>query len=259
MRPMATFASTIGSIQATVGGGSSSTIDTASNTNNAGSSVASGGGGGGSNPAQASRGGAGAGGGLGATEEVPEECVICLTDPKNTLLLPCRHLCVCTECFRHVDKCPVCRSAFDNYIVLSAPPQQAQAQAAAAGAAAAAPAVALASVGGGEATAASTRGTGGTGASPALGRTAAIVPLVLPTGEGDTAAGTSAPPSLMPTGVASMVPSASLRGEGRREGEGAGGGRPSSSSSPAAAAGASGAVSARRTIFAVSRRRVAEG
>ncbi|CAN0535843.1 unnamed protein product, partial [Ectocarpus sp. 12 AP-2014] len=45
-----------------------------------------------------------------------EECVICLTDPKNTLLLPCRHLCVCTECFRHVDKCPVCRSAFDNYI-----------------------------------------------------------------------------------------------------------------------------------------------
>lgn len=54
----------------------------------------------------------------GASEDSTEECVICLTDPKDTILLPCRHLCVCSECFRHVDKCPVCRSAFDNYIVL---------------------------------------------------------------------------------------------------------------------------------------------
>lgn len=38
----------------------------------------------------------------GRVEEPPEECVICLTDPKDTLLLPCRHLCVCSECFRHV-------------------------------------------------------------------------------------------------------------------------------------------------------------
>ncbi|CAM9682151.1 unnamed protein product [Ectocarpus sp. 4 AP-2014] len=267
------LASNIGSIQATVDGGSSSTVGTASNTNNAGSSVVSGGGGGSSNPAQASQ-GAGAGG-PGAGEEVPEECVICLTDPKNTLLLPCRHLCVCTECFRHVDKCPVCRSAFDNYIVLSAPSQQPQAAAAAAtgaagAAGAAAPgsvAVALASGGGGggggEAAAASTSGTGDAGASPASGRTPATVPLALPTGEGNPAAGSSTPPSNMPTGVASMIPSASSRGAGgRREREGGGGGQPSSSSSsPAAAAAAGGgnAVPVRRTIFAVSRRRVPEG
>lgn len=62
--------------------------------------------------------GGGGGTGVRAEPEMPEECVICLTDPKDTLLLPCRHLCVCSECFRHVDKCPVCRSAFDNYIVL---------------------------------------------------------------------------------------------------------------------------------------------
>lgn len=54
----------------------------------------------------------------GRGESLPDECVICLTEPKSTLLLPCRHLCVCNECFRHVDKCPVCRAAFDNYVVL---------------------------------------------------------------------------------------------------------------------------------------------
>lgn len=65
----------------------------------------------------------GAGGSAtGGDSELPEECVICLTEPKDTLLLPCRHMCVCSECFRHVDKCPVCRSAFDNYIVLRGAP-----------------------------------------------------------------------------------------------------------------------------------------
>lgn len=54
----------------------------------------------------------------GRGESLPDECVICLTEPKSTVLLPCRHLCVCNECFRHVDKCPVCRAAFDNYVVL---------------------------------------------------------------------------------------------------------------------------------------------
>lgn len=78
----------------------------------------------------------GAGGSAtGGDSELPEECVICLTEPKDTLLLPCRHLCVCSECFRHVDKCPVCRSAFDNYIVLRGAPAPAPQVAAAAAAA----------------------------------------------------------------------------------------------------------------------------
>ena len=66
----------------------------------------------------------------GREERPPEECVICLTDPKTTLLLPCRHLCVCSECFRYVDKCPVCRAAFDNYVVLQEPPSPVEAAAA---------------------------------------------------------------------------------------------------------------------------------
>jgi hypothetical protein len=44
-------------------------------------------------------------------------CVICLTDPKVVVLLPCMHLCVCQDCLVHVDKCPVCRRGFNEYAV----------------------------------------------------------------------------------------------------------------------------------------------
>jgi len=48
---------------------------------------------------------------------VGQPCVICLTDPRNTAVLPCRHLCVCEDCARHLqvgaamrnDHCPICR------------------------------------------------------------------------------------------------------------------------------------------------------
>merc|ERR1719203_225104 len=48
---------------------------------------------------------------------VGEPCVICLTDPRNTAVLPCRHLCVCEECAQQLqigaavrnDHCPICR------------------------------------------------------------------------------------------------------------------------------------------------------
>lgn len=105
--------SAVGSLQATAGIGSSSPIGAASSIAQPALSSTAGGGG-------------GAGGVGGGGEEIAEECVICLTDPKDTVLLPCRHLCVCSECFRHVDKCPVCRSPFDNYVVLSGPEQAAE-------------------------------------------------------------------------------------------------------------------------------------
>ncbi|KAJ7978007.1 RING finger protein [Quillaja saponaria] len=42
-----------------------------------------------------------------------EECVICMTEPKDTAALPCRHMCMCSECAKALrlqsNKCPICR------------------------------------------------------------------------------------------------------------------------------------------------------
>lgn len=48
-----------------------------------------------------------------------EECVICLAEKKDVALLPCRHVCVCHQCLVRIDKCPVCRSGFEEYVALS--------------------------------------------------------------------------------------------------------------------------------------------
>lgn len=45
-----------------------------------------------------------------------DDCVICLSEEKQIFLLPCRHLCVCKGCLVHIDKCPVCRANFEEYI-----------------------------------------------------------------------------------------------------------------------------------------------
>ena len=54
-----------------------------------------------------------------ASKQVDEdECVVCLSEPKQVLFLPCRHLCVCKDCLVHVDRCPVCRTPFDEHVLL---------------------------------------------------------------------------------------------------------------------------------------------
>ena len=83
--------------------------------------------------AGASAGGGGGGGGGGAAggkdsseastpgaQSVDEglingsDCVICLSEPRTTALLPCRHLCLCAPCAQQLrlqsNKCPICRS-----------------------------------------------------------------------------------------------------------------------------------------------------
>ena len=45
-------------------------------------------------------------------------CVICLTEPRDTVLLPCRHLCVCSDCFPRLSKCPICRSSFREWMAV---------------------------------------------------------------------------------------------------------------------------------------------
>ncbi|GMH08396.1 hypothetical protein Nepgr_010236 [Nepenthes gracilis] len=49
-----------------------------------------------------------------------KECVICMTEPKDTAVLPCRHLCMCSECAKELrlqsDKCPICRQPIEELI-----------------------------------------------------------------------------------------------------------------------------------------------
>lgn len=44
-----------------------------------------------------------------------KECVICLSEPRNTTVMPCRHMCLCSDCagilrYQQGSKCPICRS-----------------------------------------------------------------------------------------------------------------------------------------------------
>lgn len=49
-------------------------------------------------------------------EDSGSECVICMSDSRDTLILPCRHLCLCNACADSLryqaNNCPICRSPF---------------------------------------------------------------------------------------------------------------------------------------------------
>ncbi|RDX69488.1 putative E3 ubiquitin-protein ligase LUL4, partial [Mucuna pruriens] len=49
-----------------------------------------------------------------------KECVICMTEPKDTAVLPCRHMCMCSECAKALrvqsNKCPICRQSIEELI-----------------------------------------------------------------------------------------------------------------------------------------------
>lgn len=49
-----------------------------------------------------------------------KECVICMTEPKDTAVLPCRHMCMCSECAKELrlqsNKCPICRQPIQELL-----------------------------------------------------------------------------------------------------------------------------------------------
>jgi len=49
-------------------------------------------------------------------EDNGSECVICMCDVRDTLILPCRHLCLCNSCASSLryqaNNCPICRAPF---------------------------------------------------------------------------------------------------------------------------------------------------
>lgn len=48
------------------------------------------------------------------------ECVICLSEPRDTTALPCRHMCMCGGCAKvlrfQTDRCPICRQLVDRLL-----------------------------------------------------------------------------------------------------------------------------------------------
>ncbi|KAG0360656.1 E3 ubiquitin-protein ligase mgrn1, partial [Gamsiella multidivaricata] len=55
------------------------------------------------------------------------ECVICLSDVKDTIVLPCRHFCICSECGdvlrrRSPQRCPICRQVFQALLHIASTP-----------------------------------------------------------------------------------------------------------------------------------------
>lgn len=60
-------------------------------------------------------------------KEVRSFCVICQDEPVSRALLPCRHACVCGECYNLIDKCPLCRSYITSFFEINeaqAPPAE---------------------------------------------------------------------------------------------------------------------------------------
>lgn len=49
------------------------------------------------------------------------DCIICMSETKDTVIMPCAHVCLCTPCSilmqkEGKDKCPICRSAIKSYM-----------------------------------------------------------------------------------------------------------------------------------------------
>jgi hypothetical protein len=51
------------------------------------------------------------------------DCSVCLTNPRDTILLPCRHVCVCAECRAQLPRCPICRASIRAHAQFGGVPQ----------------------------------------------------------------------------------------------------------------------------------------
>lgn len=53
-------------------------------------------------------------------DDTGKECVICMSEPRDTTVLPCRHMCMCSGCARmlrhQTNRCPICRTAVDGLL-----------------------------------------------------------------------------------------------------------------------------------------------
>lgn len=54
-------------------------------------------------------------------EEESSECVVCMTAPRDTAIVPCLHMCLCMECANILrsqpnSRCPMCRTAVNSLL-----------------------------------------------------------------------------------------------------------------------------------------------
>ncbi|KAK4537947.1 hypothetical protein CDCA_CDCA15G3972 [Cyanidium caldarium] len=55
-----------------------------------------------------------------AGDDTDDVCIVCMTDPRDTAVLPCRHMCLCAECAQRLrfqsNRCPICRNVVDSLL-----------------------------------------------------------------------------------------------------------------------------------------------
>jgi len=55
-----------------------------------------------------------------ADEDGETECLICLCEQRDTLIMPCGHMCVCSGCGKELinkkQTCPICRGNIGSLI-----------------------------------------------------------------------------------------------------------------------------------------------
>ena len=47
-----------------------------------------------------------------------KECCVCMDADPNVVLLPCRHMSICDNCSKQVEKCPLCRKLITKRMVV---------------------------------------------------------------------------------------------------------------------------------------------
>lgn len=57
-----------------------------------------------------------------------KECVICLSEPRDTIVHPCRHMCMCSGCAEvlrfQTNRCPICRQPVERLLEIKVGPEE---------------------------------------------------------------------------------------------------------------------------------------
>ncbi|CAK9214129.1 unnamed protein product [Sphagnum troendelagicum] len=65
------------------------------------------------------------GGGEFDDSDIGKECVICMSEPRDTTVLPCRHMCMCSDCAKvlryQTNRCPICRTPVERLLEIKVP------------------------------------------------------------------------------------------------------------------------------------------